>query len=121
MQQFQRTARRHPRVRAERPVLVKVLGDPDRADEELTRTRVLGTGGCMFVSQDPPGYLSLLELVIALGNGVVRVDGRVAYTLRRRDGFEVGVEFLRVGPADRQRLAALVANPAAPPASPAAG
>jgi hypothetical protein len=96
------------------PILVRVLGD--RPHEELTRTRTIGLGGCMFVSNDPPTYLQLLELLIALdGRGVVRVDGRVAYTRRGGRLYEVGVEFLRVSANDRQRLSAVVG--AAPPAT----
>ena len=78
------------------------------AAEQLTRTRTVGPGGCMFVSNEPPGYLALLELVLAVGGVPMRVDGRVAYTRPGRQGCEVGVEFLRVGASDRGRLAALV-------------
>lgn len=109
----QRIPRRFPRARAECPVLVRVLGEP--GGEQLTRTRIIGLGGCMFLSSDPPQYLQLLELLIALeSGGVVRVDGRVAYTRSARENHEVGVEFLRVSPADRLRLFAVVSSP--PPA-----
>jgi hypothetical protein len=98
--------RRFPRVRSERPVLVRLLGQ--ETVEEMARTRVIGLGGCMFVSPSPVGSRSRLEVLIAVDGAVVRTDGRVAYEIRRGDEYEVGVEFLHVSPADVGRLSALV-------------
>ncbi len=99
--------RRFPRVRSERPILVRLLGQ-ERAVEELARTRVIGLGGCMFMSPLPVGSRSDLEVLIAVDGVVVRTGGRVAYEIRRGDEYEVGVEFLHVNPADVGRLSALV-------------
>jgi PilZ domain len=103
-----RSARRFPRVRCQRPALIRLLGAGE-AFEDITRTRVIGSGGCMFVSSEPLGFSSLVELLIAVDGSVVRTDGRVAYEIRRRDAeYEVGVEFLRISATDRQKLEALV-------------
>ena len=107
-----RQKRRYPRVPIDRPSLVRVL-DPEpfqRPFEDFTRTRVLGSGGCMFVSPEPVGFGSLMEMLIALGERVVRVDSRVVYERERGRGeHEVGVEFLRMSPADRAYVESVVA------------
>ncbi len=111
----QRQKRRYPRVPIDRPSLVRVL-DPEpfqRPFEDFTRTRVLGSGGCMFLSPEPVGFGSLMELLIALGERVVRADSRVVYELERGGRHEVGVEFLRMSPADRAYVESVVSAQAA--------
>ncbi len=106
-----RRKRRYPRVPVDRPALVRVL-DPEpfqRPFEDFTRTRVLGSGGCMFVSPEPVGFGSLMELLIALGERVVRADSRVVYEIEHGSEHEVGVEFLRMSPADRAYVQSVVA------------
>lgn len=118
-----RSARRFPRVRCNRPALIRLLGEGE-AFEDITRTRVIGSGGCMFVSSESLGYSSLVELLIAVDGSVVRTDGRVAYEIRRSHSghaeYEVGVEFLRISATDRQKLEALVVRGATLAAAPAA-
>jgi len=102
--------RRFPRVPINRPSLVRVL-DPEpfqRPFEDFTSTRVLGPGGCMFLSPEPVGFGSLMELLIALGERVVRADSRVVYEIERGGEHEVGVEFLRMSPADRAYVESVV-------------
>ena len=107
-----RQKRRYPRVPIDRPSLARVL-DPEpfqRPFEDFTRTRVLGSGGCMFLSPEPVGFGSLMELHIALGERVVRADSRVVYEREHGQGeHEVGVEFLRMSPADRAYVESVVA------------
>lgn len=113
-----RTPRRFPRVPASRPMLVRLLGER-RQFEELTHTETIGLGGCMFVSPEPVGYGALMEVLISFRGGVARTDGRVVWERPRRgpwakrandedgDRVEVGIEFLRLNPADRRLLAPL--------------
>ncbi len=101
--------RRFPRIPAQHVVLVRSQGE--RPLEEFARTRTLGLGGCMFVSEEPLGNGRPLELAIAVAGRVVRTGSRVVYE-RERGSFkhEVGVEFLGLSPADRNFLAAVVAE-----------
>jgi hypothetical protein len=111
-----RAARRFPRARSEHSALVRLLGG--EPFEEFARTRVVGLGGCMFLSEAPLGFGSLLEVMIALEGRVVRADARVVYEIPRHDlRHEVGVEFLRLSSDDRALLASLVARKSAPPAA----
>jgi hypothetical protein len=103
----QQLPRRFPRVRSERPVLVRLL-DEEQPLEELARTRVIGLGGCMFLSPSSLGDSAEVEILIAVDGAVVRTGGRVAYEISRGNEYEVGVEFLRVSPSDVGRLSDLV-------------
>jgi hypothetical protein len=99
--------RRFARLKAEHPVYVEVLAE--RNAGEFARTRSIGEGGCSFRSPEGLGYLSLMKVAIALRGRVVSADGRVVYAVRDREGYEVGVEFLRVSQEDRAHIRALVA------------
>lgn len=99
--------RRFPRVSAEHAVMVRLLGV--QAFEEFARTRVIGPGGCMFVSEESLGFGSLMELSIAVRGRVVKTDSRVVYEIRKSPTeHQVGVEFLRISSADRSFLETLV-------------
>lgn len=101
--------RRFPRVRSEHSALIRLLGG--EPFEEFARTKVVGLGGCMFLSEESLGFGSLLEVLIALEGKIVRTDARVVYEIPREDfRHEVGVEFLRVNGDDRAALASLVAR-----------
>ena len=97
--------RRFPRLASSLAVLATRLGEPPR--EELGRTRVVGLGGCSFLSRERFEVGSALELLITLGRDVIRSRVRVVYENPAEDGWEVGVEFLELSPADRQRLASI--------------
>ena len=107
MQRPIRPARRFPRIAADSIAYVRILGD--RRKEKVVWVKVLGAGGCMLVSDDTIGYLSLMELRITLGNRELRADGRVAWESREGREHHVGVEFLRIGQSDRAAIQALVA------------
>jgi hypothetical protein len=107
MQRPIRPIRRYPRIAADSVAFVRILGD--RQKEKLVWVKVLGAGGCMLVSDDTIGYLSLMELRITLGNRELRADGRVAWESRDGREHHVGVEFLRIGPSDRAAIETLVA------------
>jgi len=99
MSQFQ-SKRRFPRIPSDNAVLVKRLGQEEA--EGFTRTRVVGLGGCMFISDEPLGVDSFLDLLISVRGRVVRTKGRVVYEIRRGAAeIEVGVEFVQIAPHDR--------------------
>ncbi|HET9225070.1 MAG TPA: PilZ domain-containing protein [Thermoanaerobaculia bacterium] len=107
---MQRPIRRFPRVETDTLAYVKILGD--RRTEKVVWVKVLGAGGCMLVSNDTIGYLSLMELRISLGSRELRADGRVAWESREGREHHVGIEFLRIGQSDRAAIEALVASAA---------
>lgn len=108
-------ARRFPRVPAQHPVRLRLLGEAQPFEGSFT-TKVIGLGGCCVVSAEPLGYSSLLDLSIDLPGRTVRTDGRVAYELTKEKGkYEVGVEFLRLLPPDRALLEQVVGGAATAP------
>lgn len=107
---MQRPIRRFPRVATDTLAYVKILGD--RRQEKVVWVKMLGEGGCMLVSSDTIGYLSLMELRITLGSRELRADGRVAWESREGREHHVGIEFLRIGRSDRAAIEALVASAA---------
>ncbi len=95
--------RRYPRAACRHSALVRLTGE--RRAEEFARTQVLGLGGCQLLAEDGLGYGARMELLIALGGRVVKTDARVVYERRLSDErHEIGVEFLRVAPADRDLI-----------------
>ena len=108
---MQRPIRRFPRVETDTLAYVKILGD--RRTEKVVWVKVLSAGGCMLVSSDTIGFLSLMELRIPLGSRELRADGRVAWESRDGREHHVGIEFLRIGNSDRAAIEALVAASAA--------
>jgi hypothetical protein len=99
--------RRFPRVPAVHAVMVRLLGV--KPFEEFARTRIIGAGGCMFVSEESLGFGSLMELSIAVQGRVLKTDGRVVYEIRKSPTeHQVGVEFLRISSGDRAFLESFV-------------
>jgi hypothetical protein len=95
--------RRYPRVDAENVVLVKRLGKTPL--EGFTKTRVLGLGGCMLLSDEPLGVAAELEVLLSFSGRVVQTRGRVVYENPRGPAaYEVGVEFLDIPRDDREFL-----------------
>jgi len=94
--------RRFPRIAAQHTVLVTKAGAEKL--EEFAKTRDLGLGGCMFLSDEPLGVGSVIEVLISLAGQVVATTARVVYEHASDRRFEVGVEFLRLDPADRELL-----------------
>jgi len=109
MGQGYRKDRRFPRIPAEHAVMVRLLGGP--RFEGFAKTRVIGLGGCMFVNRESLGYGSLMELLISVEGRVIRADARVAYEIPKGGReHQVGVEFLRLHPNDRELLSSLIAR-----------
>ena len=95
--------RRYPRVAAENVVLVKRLGEVPL--EGFTKTRVLGLGGCMLLSDEPLGVGAELEVLLSFSGRVVQTQGRVVYENPKVSGeYEVGVEFLEIARDDQEFL-----------------
>lgn len=108
MPQQPTTTRRFPRAASEHIARVRVLSE--RRPEQLAQTRVVSAGGCMLVSETSIGSGSLLEVMISLDGRLLRADGRVAWERRKGQAeHEVGIEFLRITPRDRDVLERLVA------------
>jgi hypothetical protein len=97
--------RRFPRLPAEHAVLVKKLGPGET--EEFAKTKTVGLGGCMFVSESALGLGSGVELLISVRGGVVKAQARVVYELAAEGSFRVGVEFLRMATGDLKLLQTL--------------
>jgi len=104
---MQRSLRRFPRIATDTLAYVKILGG--RRAEKVAWVKMIGAGGCMLISDDTIGYLSLMELRISLGSRELRADGRVAWESRQGREHHVGIEFLRIGQSDRAAIEALVA------------
>lgn len=99
--------RRFPRILSQHTVRVRVLGE--RRPESVMQTQVISPGGCMLVSDRSIGFGSLMEMAITLDGHVVRADARAAWETRLGRGeYTVGVEFLRIGSADRGLLDRMV-------------
>ncbi len=98
--------RRYPRVDAENVVLVKRLGAAPL--EGFTKTRVLGLGGCMLLSDEPLGVDAELEVLLSFSGRVVQTRGQVVYeNPRDSEGYEVyevGVKFLDINRDDQEFL-----------------
>lgn len=90
-------------------MLLRLLGGSPF--EEFARTKIISPGGCMLVSRESLGYSTLMELLIAVKRRVIRTDARVAWEVRKNDtDYQVGVEFLRISPADKAFLESLVVS-----------
>lgn len=99
--------RRFPRISSENAVLVKKLGP--QVLEHFARTRVVGLGGCMFVSETPLGVGSAIEILISVKGHVIKAQARVVWELPAADGkTEIGIEFVNVAPSDRAALEGLL-------------
>jgi PilZ domain len=94
--------RRFPRIASQHAVLVTKAG-PEKL-EEFAKTRDLGLGGCMFLSEEAIGVGSVIEVLISVAGRVVATTARVVYENAGDRRFEVGVEFLRLHASDREFL-----------------
>jgi len=82
---------RHP---SGMPISVRPDETNDGSPENLNN---IGYGGLSFTSQAPliPG--AMVSLSVPIPHGAIESRGRVAWCRERRDGFEVGVEFMDAG------------------------
>ncbi len=102
-----RFKRRHPRVPFAGSILVKASGR--ELPETILRTRVLGRGGCLFVSPRTFGRGALVAVALPLGSRVLRAKARVVWERRESaEAVAVGVEFLHLDADDESLLAGVV-------------
>ncbi len=100
--------RRYPRIVSENALLVKRVGVHEA--EGFAKTRVVGLGGCMFVSDEPLGVGTSLEMLISVRGRIAKTRGRVVYEVpKAASEVEVGVEFVGISRPDRAVLESLFA------------
>lgn len=108
----QREKRRFPRVGSENALLVRKLGT--EGVEGFAKTKVVGLGGCMFLSDEPVGIGSGLEILMSVRGRIAKALGRVVYELPGEGAeVQVGVEFLGISGPDREVLQSLFQGRAA--------
>jgi hypothetical protein len=100
--------RRYPRLAARHALLVERLDDEN--DARFAATRGVGLGGLAFAADGAYGDGARLRLRITVGHDVIDADGRVVWERQVDGGWEIGVEFERLGEGDRGRLALLLAE-----------
>lgn len=98
--------RRHPRVRAIRPV---VWWKDDGACAYL-RLAVVGRGGAHLRSSVAIERGTEMRLEICLAGGVIRCRARAVWCIPRPEGFDVGVEFTSLAAGDEPLLEHLLAD-----------
>lgn len=98
--------RKFPRVPSENTVLVKKMGQSEV--EGFTKTKTVGLGGCMFLSDESFGIGSYFEIFISAGSHVVKAKGKVVYEIPDESGvLNVGAEFVDIDDEDRKLLETL--------------
>lgn len=104
--------RRFPRIPSENALLVKKL-EAERI-EGFAKTRVVGLGGCMFVSDEHLGKGTHLEILISVRGHVAKAIGQVVYEVARGPKeIEIGVEFVDLPAPDREVIQGLFTSPVA--------
>jgi hypothetical protein len=97
-----RENRRTPRVEVSRGLWVAWRLDSAPA---VSRVRDLSAGGVFILTHEPLPQGSVIHLLFSLPEGEVRIEGAVRYS---NEGKGMGVEFTRMGVADRARLRELI-------------
>jgi hypothetical protein len=100
------TQRRFPRIPSANTVLVRRLQPKER--EILSKTRVVGLGGCMFVTDEKLDAGELVEVLIVVSMQVVETRARIVYLIPSDGRFEVGVEFIQIDSEGRALIEGLL-------------
>jgi hypothetical protein len=101
--------RRFPRIPSENPVFVKKLQDDTVG--AFSKTREVGLGGCMFISDEAWGSGTLLNMFISVQGRVLEAKARVVYERPHGPQFDMGVEFIEIDPVERVVLERLFEKP----------
>lgn len=99
---FGRENRRTPRVAVRKGIWVAWRLN---ASTTVSRVRDLSAGGVFISTHEPLAQGSAIHLLFSLPEGEIRIDGVVRYS---NAGKGMGVEFTRMGMADRARLQELI-------------
>ncbi len=102
--------RRFPRFNAE--VVVLISRPSLQSGEGFGKTRLVGLGGCCFVVPESLGVGSTLDLSMSIASRVITAVAQVVYENQAERGVEIGVEFVRLDPNDRQFLRRYLDSPA---------
>lgn len=103
---MEESRRRYPRVPSENTILLKKLGPADV--ETFAKTKIVGLGGCMFISDESYGIGSYFDMLISVKNTVVKAMGKVVYEIPEPDGrLQIGCEFIHITDGDRKILEVL--------------
>jgi hypothetical protein len=98
--------RRFPRIPAEYPVLVELVGEPKAGGFAITS--VVGLGGCGFVAEEAYGVNSRIKLTLSVQGKMVEAESRVVYENMMEEGkWEIGVEFTKISSFDKFEIESL--------------
>lgn len=97
-----RENRRTPRVEVPKGIWVAWRLD---SSPTVSRVRDLSAGGVFISTHEPLPQGSAIHLLFSLPEGEMRIEGVVRYS---NQGKGMGVEFTRMGVADRARLRELI-------------
>lgn len=110
-----RNRRRFPRVLY--PCLIKMRGADDKKDLMLTHTENISIGGVRLILKNKVPMAALLDIEIDLMDASEHLSclGKVVWSEQRSSSeavkpgfFDIGIEFMGVGEADRKRLEVIV-------------
>ena len=91
-------ARRYPRIRAPKGMLV---GWKSAGQTRATRLEIMGLGGLYLQAATPPSVGSTIELVLDLPTGEVRARAIVRSSMPQKG---MGIQFVQMRPEDRAKL-----------------
>lgn len=98
--------RRYPRIPAEYPVMVELIGEPKAGGFGITN--VVGLGGCGFQAEESYGVNTMIKVTLSVKGQMVEADSRVVYENRLEDGkWEIGVEFVKISSFDKFEIESL--------------
>jgi hypothetical protein len=101
-QKLSKENRRDARIEVSQGIWVAWMADGPRI---VSRVRDLSAGGVFVSTPDPIPVGAVIQMLFALPEGEIRVQGTVRFSAKGR-GF--GVEFTKIGPSDRSRLLELL-------------
>jgi PilZ domain-containing protein len=94
--------RKSPRVEISKGVWVSWHASGAR---NVSRVRDLSAGGVFIHTDKPVAVGTVIRMLFAMPEGEIRMDGIVRYAESKKG---IGVEFTRMGSADRARLQELM-------------
>jgi len=108
-------ARRYPRIRAPKGMLV---GWKSAGQTRATRLEIMGLGGLYLQAATPPSVGSTIELVLDLPTGEVRARAIVRSSMPQKG---MGIQFVQMRPEDRAKLNRYLSRQSTSPEAPLIG